>query len=157
MGNLKVFTIQGRLNRKPYNIFSLAMLLVSFFMMILVEKMRESLVIMNESDVAGKASESDINTLLVFALLMLIIAIFMLIAEFTLTIRRMHDLNLSGWCYLLFCVPNVLTAIIYNENSLPIMLISIVLSLIPLIFCLCLIFKRGTVGENKYGKDPLSE
>ena len=157
MGDLKVFSTQGRLNRMPYNIYSLALIVVSFIMSMLCESLKERFVIMNESDFIGKVSESDLDIMIACTLLIIVIAILMIIGELTLTIRRMHDLNLSGWYYLLFFVPNILTANAYDNKSLLIILIFLVLNLIPLILGLCLVFKRGTAGENKYGADPLSE
>ncbi len=51
------------------------------------------------------------------------------------TIRRMHDQNMSGWMYLIILIP-----------------------IIGFVFAIYLIVKfcmRGTVGPNQYGPDPL--
>ena len=51
----------------------------------------------------------------------------------SVTVKRLHDVNLSGWFYLVFLFPGF-TA--------------------PL--SLGLVFIRGTRGPNKFGTDPLS-
>jgi uncharacterized membrane protein YhaH (DUF805 family) len=65
--------------------------------------------------------------LLFSALLMIIVILIMVI----LTVRRLHDLNLSGWfcCFLLIPYINI--------------------------FCICLLFViEGTPGDNSYGPSP---
>ena len=152
MGNLKVFTIQGRLNRMPYNIFSFALMLVPVVILTLMFLMQAYL-----KAHLNLVSGIFANTLIVSALIVVFIVILCFIGQVTLTIRRLHDLNLSGWFYLLFIIPDTLTAALYNEADPLMKIISIVLTLIPVIFFLLLMLKRGTVGDNKYGKDPLSE
>lgn len=49
-----------------------------------------------------------------------------------LAVRRLHDLNLSGWYYLAFLIP-----------------------VVGGLFALYTLFAPGTVGANKYGADPL--
>ena len=49
-----------------------------------------------------------------------------------LAVRRLHDLNLSGWYYLAFLIP-----------------------VVGVLFSLYVLFAPGTVGPNKYGADPL--
>ena len=48
------------------------------------------------------------------------------------SVKRLHDMNLSGWLVLIVFIP-----------------------LINLIFIFVLLFKRGTEGPNAYGSDPL--
>lgn len=50
---------------------------------------------------------------------------------FTLTVRRLHDLNLSGWAILLLLIP-----------------------LVNVVFWLYLAFADGTPGPNRFGPDP---
>ncbi len=51
-----------------------------------------------------------------------------------LSIRRLHDLNKSGWFLLLALIP-----------------------IVDIIFLLYIWLMPGTVGSNKYGADPLQE
>jgi uncharacterized membrane protein YhaH (DUF805 family) len=50
-----------------------------------------------------------------------------------ITIKRLHDVNMPDWCYVLFLVPGA-----------------------NIILGLYLLFKKGARGTNKYGPDPLS-
>lgn len=51
---------------------------------------------------------------------------------FSLGVRRCHDMDKSGWWLLLGLIPYINVA-----------------------WGLYLIFKRGTIGQNKYGDDPI--
>lgn len=67
----------------------------------------------------------------VLAAWMVLIAAFA--AELCITVRRLHDLNRSGWQWLLSFVPFV-----------------------NLYIWILLIFEPGTQGPNRYGPDPLN-
>jgi len=69
---------------------------------------------------------------LVGLLLYLVIAAAILVSTIMLSIRRLHDINMSGWLVLLSLIPFV-----------------------DAIFQLFLLFKKGTDGDNDYGPDPL--
>lgn len=144
MSNVKIFSFQGRLNRKPYIILSFALITMTFFILLLFEKAKEEFVIMKESDYIGKLSESDGSIFLLVFILIIALIILIFIGDLTLSVRRLHDLNLSGWWYLPIAVLNILPDIF-------------ILNLIELCFYIFLVFKRGTVGENRYGADPLSK
>ena len=64
-----------------------------------------------------------------------LLSIFAIIVTAILTsfpqVKRLHDLDLSGWYYWLGLIP-----------------------LVNLIFGLYVMFGRGTIGPNKYGPDP---
>jgi len=55
------------------------------------------------------------------------------------TVRRFHDQNLTGWLVLVFAV---LEQVPYIGGILPIVQ-------------LVMMARKGTVGANKYGADPL--
>lgn len=59
-------------------------------------------------------------------------------AMLAVTIRRFHDLNLSGWLYVLFAVLGFVPFV----N---------ILSSLGLLVMMCI---KGTDGTNKYGADP---
>jgi uncharacterized membrane protein YhaH (DUF805 family) len=61
-----------------------------------------------------------------------------IIPSIAVTIRRWHDLDQSGWFYLLFAV----------LGAIP--FIGLIAGLVNLVW----FFMQGTVGENKYGQDP---
>lgn len=68
----------------------------------------------------------------VFGLICSVIMIISIIPNILAAIRRLHDLNHSGWMYLLFLIP-----------------------IVNFFFGLYLLFARGTYGDNSYGPDPL--
>jgi uncharacterized membrane protein YhaH (DUF805 family) len=94
-------------------------------------------------------------------------AFLVMIAGFAVTCRRLHDLNLSGWWQLLvYCIPSVLTGIFAFTIGLAVianpflagfwgMIGMGIVGAVWLIYILTLSLKRGTVGVNKYGVDPL--
>ena len=61
-------------------------------------------------------------------------------ARISLVIRRLHDANLSGW----FALYNLI-AFIPVIGEILLFIIEIIIGLLP-----------GTVGENKFGADPLA-
>ena len=61
-----------------------------------------------------------------------IFALALLLPNIAVAVRRLHDLNKSGWWLLIALVP--------------------VLGTILLIYWFC---QRGTAGDNQYGADPL--
>ena len=61
-----------------------------------------------------------------------IYAVFVFTANMSLSIRRLHDLDKSGWFVLLLCVP-----------------------IVNILFSLYMLFFKGTEGPNRFGPDPL--
>lgn len=103
------FTSKGRLNRKRYIMRSLMLLPVSMIGMLLIYTMVTPLIV--------------IGFLLILSLC---------IPNVLLAIRRCHDLNRSGYFYLLTAVP-----------------------IANIIVPLMLLFQKGSTGPNQYGPDPL--
>lgn len=110
------FTSKGRLNRKSY-------IYRSIFL---------SLVLSVIQAVLTFASNTIGALELLFAVLLLVLGIFGVVASIMMLARRLHDLDLSGWWMLLLCVP-----------------------LINLFFAIYFYFFKGTEGPNQYGDDPL--
>jgi uncharacterized membrane protein YhaH (DUF805 family) len=71
--------------------------------------------------------------ILTISILVLIFLIFMMIASLALAARRLHDLDKSGWWYLL---------------------VFTIIGIIPLTIWFC---SKGTEGENRFGENPLSK
>ncbi len=67
---------------------------------------------------------------LITACLFLIVIWILMLQYFPLAVRRLHDLNLSGFCVIVSFVP------------------------FGLLLMLLLIFKKGTDGVNDYGEPP---
>ncbi|MBC8952167.1 DUF805 domain-containing protein [Xenorhabdus sp. PB62.4] len=109
---LGVFTkyaiFSGRARRKEYWMFYLFNMIAVLALCIL-----------------GSAIDEAIGLVLVGAY-----ALFSLIPNISVTVRRLHDINRSGWWFLLIFVP----------------LLNIVLFVFTLL--------EGTQGDNEYGSDP---
>ncbi|BET98460.1 DUF805 domain-containing protein [Xenorhabdus taiwanensis] len=98
----------GRARRKEYWVFCLFNIIVFFALIVLG---------LTINDIAG------------FALLIIYIFV-TFIPSIAVTIRRFHDINLSGWWILLTFIP--------------------VASIVLFVFTLL----EGTQGDNEYGADP---
>ncbi len=115
---------QGRSRRSEYWWVALFTFLVAFVLMLL-------------ASVLGGLDPSTGETgplYFVFAGLLGLFYLATLIPSVALMIRRLHDVNLSGWLVLLCFVP----------------IVNILAALGLLIVC----FVPGTAGPNKYGPDP---
>ena len=114
----KFLAFEGRLNREPYILRQLCLLgasiVIGFFVAFILSLLG--------------APEDDV-------LFITEIAIGPFIYPFPLlTIRRLHDVDNSGWFYLIMLIP-----------------------VINLIFLIYLLFKKGTPGPNRFGPDPLNQ
>ena len=79
------------------------------------------------------AGFSETSMEIVVGIVMLPIQIFIIIASTCLVIRRLHDVDKSGWWYLI---------------------IFTIIGIIPLLIWYC---SKGTDGDNRFGKDPLEQ
>jgi uncharacterized membrane protein YhaH (DUF805 family) len=79
------------------------------------------------------------------------------IASIAVGIKRLNDRNKSGWWLLLFyLVPGLLDVIvIFIEGSMLVGILGIAGAAIVIWMIVELGFRRGTVGPNQYGPDPL--
>lgn len=111
-------TFEGRINRQDYIFKNLFIIFITFITLLVVEEY---------------VSEYYMDILdYIICLFAFIILIGSTIVNLSLTVRRLHDLNHSGWLSLLFAIPIV--------NGL----------LAIYLFCF-----KGTTGTNKYGEDLL--
>jgi uncharacterized membrane protein YhaH (DUF805 family) len=140
-----LFSFNGRLNRKPYWLTTLAIVAVSIVALLLIFVIA-----------GGVGAFTDEGAGLGVGILLLgVLYIPLLWVGLALGVKRLHDRNKSGWWLLLFWfLPAILQGIgEYVEG------IGIVLALIGLAISLWGLveigFLRGTVGPNQYGPDPL--
>lgn len=110
-----IFTTDGRINRLPYFKYIITLWIASAVITILFDS------------IGGNGESSLLLSLPVWVLLMGIS-----VGNIMLDIRRLHDLNRSGWFCLIILIPFV-----------------------NIIFQLYLLLAQGTVGYNRYGEDPL--
>ena len=88
-------------------------------------------IVLNMLSTTLQQSESVIT--LVLLLLILGLLLFMLVAIFSLIARRLHDVNKSGWWYLL---------------------VFTIIGMIPLLYWFV---QKGDEADNRFGSDPLAE
>ena len=84
----------------------------------------------------GTSSPGNGFGLLFFISLVFIVAIF--IPSISITVRRLHDLDKSGWLYL----------VVVGLSFLP-----FIGAFIPLVFSIFIYFAPGTEGSNQYGPE----
>lgn len=114
----EIFTTQGRLNRLPYVKYALGMLIISLLL--------NSILAFVFTVLTGNAEG------ILFNILAVVVMLPFSVGQFMVAIRRLHDLNRSGWLVLLELIP-----------------------FINVILEIYLVFFRGTRGQNQYGADPL--
>lgn len=114
----KLFTTEGRLNRLPYAKYYFGLLLASFF----------AIFILSVIFVLGGGSTESIS----LQILSFIVTLPFTVATVMVSIRRLHDLNRSGWLAVLQFIP-----------------------IANVILGIYLLFFKGTYGPNEYGADPL--
>lgn len=70
--------------------------------------------------------------------------IVMILPLMAVSVRRMHDVNLSGWWYFGLCIAAI--ALSYVNYWLP---------YVPILVLLCILVISGSSGDNQYGPNPL--
>ena len=103
-------SFEGRINRQPYAQFILVIWVLSAIL--------------------GWMVDSSTSGLL--AVLVGIISLVMAISAISFGVRRLHDLDKSGWWVLIALIP-----------------------IVGFFFQLYLLFAKGTDGYNRFGEDPL--
>jgi uncharacterized membrane protein YhaH (DUF805 family) len=84
----------------------------------------------------------------------------LMIPIISVSVRRMHDLNRSGWWSIIGYLAAVLN--IFNSESWALVNFMLYFSLAIVCLVLAIVFlvwcsKRGTAGPNRFGPDPLAE
>lgn len=93
--------------------------------------------------------------------------VFAIIASLSVTCRRLHDMNYSGWWQLfVHMVPTAMLVVLFMTVGMAFLtnplaaglggfLAILAILIFYLLFFIFLSAKRGTIGPNKYGADPL--
>ena len=91
-----------------------------------------------------------------------VLGLFWLFTLVSAVVRRLHDINRSAWWFAVLYFGPILFGIAINEfgsfkGNVPgfIILILIILMIPGMIWSLELKFRRGTIGPNRFGPDPL--
>ncbi len=119
--SVKVFAMNQRIGRVRYLAYSFMATLLMFVGLILIGGVLGALA-------SGGSPEAMVG---IFVIIYAIFGIVSLFVSVVLGVRRLHDLDKTGWLWLLFLIPIVnLGMMIY------------------------LLFFPGTEGDNQYGKKP---
>jgi len=81
-----------------------------------------------------------------------IFALAILVPSVTLTVRRLHDFNASGWWFPLMFFPTLV--VLALAGSVDVAGPALMLGLGLLVLVLLCFFKPGTSGGNRFGPDP---
>ena len=123
----KFFNWKGRLNRQPYALRVVPLNIISNALVRLL-------------------AESD-NISEGITLIMAVTIIVMTVATFMLAIRRLHDIDLSGYWVIVAIAAQFLSG--FTDSEL--------MTIVAAAFGLYLLLKKGTVGVNRFGADPLNQ
>lgn len=131
----KFFTTSGRLTRKPFIIYIITFLAFLFSFMIFVSMIKQIFSFLQSYFIyISPVIFLQILPTTIFIIYLLLIIMASLPFNFII-IRRLHDLNHSGWWIIL---PIIIPPIY-----------------IPFILYLCL--KKGNILPNQYGNSPLDK
>ena len=130
--------IAGRSSRREFWMFALLNLIVLIVFLAFFFSFAGGAALLDPSNMGSAMVGAGMGLMLLLFIPFYIWLLLTAVASLAVTVRRFHDLNLSGWIYLVFLV---LGAVPFVN----------ILSSIALLVMMCL---RGTQGPNKYGEDP---
>lgn len=103
--------------------------------------------------IAGISFAANLKTLGV--MLIALAYLFMIIMQIIFMIRRLHDMNTSGWwCLIYFSFIPFLILVGMHLLAGVLFFVYVVLMLANLVFVLILLFYPGTKDENRFGPPP---
>jgi uncharacterized membrane protein YhaH (DUF805 family) len=124
-------TFSGRASRSEYWWFVLFCFLIGFFLKPLIDQY--STVDWSNRLIPQNESLMALAAVIFFVVFVFIpVVVMMTIAQISVTVRRLHDINRSGWWQLIIFVP-----------------------IVGWIVDLYWMIKKGTSGPNRFGEDPL--
>jgi uncharacterized membrane protein YhaH (DUF805 family) len=151
-----LFSFKGRFNRGKYWLFVL--LYVIALVVIIAAGGSLMLAGAEQGGLGGMLFSGGL-----FAILLLVFIIFAFVASIAVSVKRLHDRNKSGWWLLIFFLgPGLLSGIGGAMNPSPVevsgagllfALLSLAIAIWAFVELGCL---RGTVGDNRYGPDPVA-
>lgn len=135
----KYFTFHGRLARKPFTMRMLLLSFAQFFMtVILLNRLIEAV------------SIGEMGFAILFAIIFFIFTIPIVVSQFSLGSRRIHDLNQPGFLFVLPYICYVASFLLTAWNYADFAMIAQALTAILYIGLFTI---RGTVGDNAYDRE----
>ena len=139
--------IEGRSSRSEYWLFTLLVIIVAILAVVAVIAVAGASVMslgqdLNPTDYGALLAGAGAGAVILI-ILFYIWALLTSVASLAVTIRRIHDLNFSGWFLVLYYVALFGALAINKYLYWLVVLAGIVVLCLP-----------GTKGTNKYGSDP---
>lgn len=132
----RYFDFNGRSRRREYWMFALLNVIVLGVLMLLA--VLAGVPVAALGDAAAVAGTIGMGLSAVIGLLVLAWVLAIIIPSIAVTIRRLHDRDLSGWWYLGAIVASMIP----------------IIGLLASIALLVLLLLPGTPGPNRFGPDP---
>ena len=147
------FSFKGRINRKPFWLRTLVLYVAIIVLMGLVYFAAGGpSLLTGESDIFGGVA-------IIGGIFFLVAIIAFYVSIFSLSVRRLHDRNKSGWWVLfVFIISAALGAVgemLKGSDGVQIA-VGLASLIISIWFLIEVGFRKGTIGANNYGPDPLS-
>ena len=102
-----------------------------------------------------------------------IINLVLLLPYLAVSVRRLHDIDRTGWWVLLLWIPFIPALLIFTtvepaaQADVSVTgpwLVAVAIAFVLMVWCLVILFvlmvwscRRGTIGPNRYGPDPLAD
>lgn len=131
-----LFSLEGRITRTHFWLIFLGQVIITF-LIILLFGLDASLSVGN--DLLSDSNKGNLDHLGIYVVLIIPYVLLMLWIDIAINIKRLHDLNRSGWYYLLIIILSIIPI-----TAIP----------ASIFYIIYFGFFRGTIGQNKYGKDP---
>ena len=135
-----IFRIEGRIGRLQYFFVLLLTIFIYFFLGILYIF---GAALVDNPHLASKET---------YSFVMQLVSFFASFIMFIPAIKRMHDINISGWWIVLWGAPIEVFLLLLPSIGGILVVLSI---LAKVIFGISLLVIKGTEGENKYGSPNL--
>lgn len=154
----------GRSRRKEYWMFFLGVVLFYLVLITLMVLLMGGAMLgaLQGADTGGgpAAGAGMMGAMLgggIIGILILLSWLALLIPSIAVGIRRLHDIDRTGWWLMLGYGPSILSTILAMAESVELAAIFNLLSMIGFIVLLVFAVLPGTRGPNRYGPDPKGE
>ena len=146
-----LFSFKGRINRKKYFLFAISVIFIGLAIEALIPPSFEKI-------------DEDLTFVGAFGFLVyLCLHILFTYIGIAVDVKRLHDLNKSGWFCLFGVIPLTTYTILdmagYEDISTlsnRLQILELGLWIIWFVYFIILLFTKGTEGENQFGEDPLA-
>ena len=142
----------GRSRRKEYWMFFLGVILFYFVMTFLMMGVIGAGAMATEGGAGGVFAAMAGAGIVGIILLIAVLGLF--IPSLAVGVRRLHDIDRTGWWMLAFYGPYLLGLVLAFAGAPEVAGILTLISLVGAVILLVFAFLPGTPGPNRYGPDP---